>query len=465
MDAVVYARISADLAGKALGVQRQVEDCTAKAKALGWTVVETYVDNDVSASKNVVRPEYNRLMTNIANGVVKAVVVYDLDRLTRKPAELEEFISLSDLTGVALANVSGDVDLTSSGGRLVARVKGAVARQEAERIGERTARQKAQKAQQGIPLGGRHRVFGFNRDWSVVEAEAAVVQEVFKRAASGESQRSITADLRTRGIKTVADTEWNSLATSRMIKRHLYAGKNYFKGSYVGPTAFDALVDETTFEAAQSDKKRPGTNTRKHLLSGITICGECKAPMSGTAGVGKARYRCDPHSGGCGKLSISCEPLDSIINAYMSQVQTFPANLPDVSDNKEAIEAIEQRILDIQASTELDLADQVQLLKTARAERARLVKEQADTSYLARANENIAAYVNADLSVKRSAINSVIKHILVHRAGTNVPAVSMATGREKATLERVTVLMADGQHHALSAIWVNDYSQGLPSDA
>ncbi len=452
MECAVYARISADLAGKALGVQRQVEDCTAKAKAMGWNVTATYVDNDLSASKNVVRPDYNRLMADIASGAVKALVVYDLDRLTRKPAELEDFINLSDATGVALANVSGDVDLSNSGGRLVARIKGAVARQEAERIAERTARQKAQKASQGIPLGGRHRVFGYDRDWNLITDEAAVVVEVFERAASGEAQRSITADLQSRGIKTVTGGTWTALTTSRLIKRHLYAGKNYFKGAYVGPTAFDALVDEATFEAAQSDYKRPGTNARKHLLSGFAVCGECKAPMSGTAGTGKARYRCDPHAGGCGRLSIACEPLDTIVNAYMSQVQTFPENVADAPDHQAAIDAIDQRIADIQASVELSLADQVELLKTARAERGRLVKEQAATSYMVRAEANIASYVDADLSVKRAAIGSAIKHLFIHRAEHSRTPVQ----------ERVTVLLTTGRHLPLAAIDVNDWSEGIP---
>lgn len=47
--AVVYARISSDPSGRALGVGRQVEDCRRLADALGWPVVEEYVDNDLSA--------------------------------------------------------------------------------------------------------------------------------------------------------------------------------------------------------------------------------------------------------------------------------------------------------------------------------------------------------------------------------------------------------------------------------
>ena len=47
--AAIYARISSDQDGTALGVTRQIEDCRALAKKLGWTVGEEYVDNDISA--------------------------------------------------------------------------------------------------------------------------------------------------------------------------------------------------------------------------------------------------------------------------------------------------------------------------------------------------------------------------------------------------------------------------------
>lgn len=56
----IYVRISEDRAGAGLGVERQREDCVALADRLGWQVIETYVDNDVSAFTGRDRPEYLR---------------------------------------------------------------------------------------------------------------------------------------------------------------------------------------------------------------------------------------------------------------------------------------------------------------------------------------------------------------------------------------------------------------------
>ena len=55
-----------------------------------------------------------------------AVVVWDLDRLHRRPIELETFMALADEKHLALATVSGDVDLSTdarpSGGKDEGRV-------------------------------------------------------------------------------------------------------------------------------------------------------------------------------------------------------------------------------------------------------------------------------------------------------------------------------------------------------
>lgn len=96
-------------------------------------MAEVYVDNDLSAYSGKLRPAYERLLADLLAGLRDAVLVVDQDRLTRHPAELEGFIDLADRHGIALANVSGDVDLGTSDGRFRARIMGAVARQESER--------------------------------------------------------------------------------------------------------------------------------------------------------------------------------------------------------------------------------------------------------------------------------------------------------------------------------------------
>ena len=66
-------------------------DCRALAERRGWVVAQEYVDNDQSAYRGKRRPEYGRMMEDLKDGFIDAVVVWHLDRLTRHPAELESF--------------------------------------------------------------------------------------------------------------------------------------------------------------------------------------------------------------------------------------------------------------------------------------------------------------------------------------------------------------------------------------
>ena len=98
--AAVYARISSDVTGEGLGVKRQLEDCRKLAKDRGWVVAEEYVDNDISAFTGKARPAYERMLSDIQDGHRDGVIVYNLDRLTRQPIELEQFSQVCERAGV-----------------------------------------------------------------------------------------------------------------------------------------------------------------------------------------------------------------------------------------------------------------------------------------------------------------------------------------------------------------------------
>ena len=61
----------------------------------------------------------------------------DVDRLTRQPSQLEEWIDRAEEHGLKLVTSNGDADLSTDGGRMFARIKAAVARGEVERKGAR----------------------------------------------------------------------------------------------------------------------------------------------------------------------------------------------------------------------------------------------------------------------------------------------------------------------------------------
>ncbi|MFI9355842.1 recombinase family protein [Streptomyces lydicus] len=145
--AAIYIRISQDRGGAGLGIARQEEDCRTLCARKGWDVVDVYPDNDVSAYSGAPRPKWQELLADINEGIVNAVVCWHVDRLTRSPRELEDVIDLADRHGLELATVSGEIDLATPTGRMIARMLGAAARHEAEH--------KARAPAEAAPSGGR----------------------------------------------------------------------------------------------------------------------------------------------------------------------------------------------------------------------------------------------------------------------------------------------------------------------
>lgn len=420
MKAHIYARISRDATGESLGVQRQIEDCRRKAAALGWEIAGIFQDNDLSASKGALRPGYELMLEGIRSGTVAAVVVYDLDRLTRRLVELAQFIEMVDEHGVKLANVAGDVDLSTSQGQMVAGFKGVIAQQEARRIAERTARQKQQRAESGQPLGTRFRVFGYTREWQILEDEAAVVRDVFQRAAGGESQGSITSRLRARGIRTAAGIEWRPLNTKRMLAYSKYAGLQTYKGDVIGPSTVPALVSEATFQAVQKSKPVPRQGTaRRYLLSGFCVCGSCYTPMTGSNG----RYRCDKAMGGCGQVSIKApwveQPLSRRIGGYHQQVRSRATSTPD---GQELIDEADRRIEALRRAYEdgtLGLEDLVPLMQVERRARARAVTEAVESAeeVARRVLAGLYEFDDADLATQRDIVALYLERVVIKPSG------------------------------------------------
>src|SRR4051794_36750378 len=99
MKAALYARISQDEFRSGYGVERQLEDCRREAERRGWVVAREYVDNDTSASNGRPRPRFEQMMGDVDAGRVEAIVVWDADRLTRQPLEVERIIAAHERYG------------------------------------------------------------------------------------------------------------------------------------------------------------------------------------------------------------------------------------------------------------------------------------------------------------------------------------------------------------------------------
>jgi DNA invertase Pin-like site-specific DNA recombinase len=337
----IYVRISRDTEGDRLGVQRQERECRELCEREELEVVAVFDDDDRSAYSGKRRPGYEALCAAVKERDIRAVVAWHPDRLHRSPKELEAFIDLIEATRARVYTVqAGEYDLTTSSGRLSARVVGAVARNESETKSARLRAKHRQIAEHGRTNGGSDRPFGFEWDRVTIRrGEAKVIRELAKRVIAGESLGAVTRWLNANGVTTTTGRQWRVGNVRRVLINPRIAGLRAMgrgaQQTVVADAVWKPIVDRASFERVRAILTDPARRTnraaRTYLLSGLVRCGRCGAKMlsqnhSGPSGVKRRGYMCVRRegAGGCNSLRVVAAPLEELITAAVLEYVTRP---------------------------------------------------------------------------------------------------------------------------------------------
>lgn len=343
MKAAVYLRISLDLSGDGLAIERQREDCLKIIQSRGWELLGIFEDTQ-SASSSKVRPGYSALIDSFRQGSFQALVCWDLDRLTRKPRELEDWIDWSSNGSLVLVTANGEADLTTDAGRLFARIKASVARSEVERKGARQRRAQRQRAEQGRPPKGP-RLTGYDSDGAIVHGESQTIEYIFEQFTSGQSLLGIAKALNAKGVETRRGAAWSPSSVRTILTNPRYAGISTYKGERINVQAsWSPIVSKDRFELAQSilldpsrKKNRTGTD-RKYLGSGLYQCGfqGCGRPLTSSGN----QYYCKAG----GHVSRIMRPIDDLVEEVIAlrlkSLKAAPESTPgsDTEDLKQLLD-------------------------------------------------------------------------------------------------------------------------------
>jgi len=286
----VYSRISRDDAGDAAGVTRQADDCKALCERRGWSIVASLVDNDISAFSGRTRPGYERLLELIRARGIDTVLAWAPERLHRSPRELEDFIELIEATGTAVETIkAGAWDVSTSHGRLVARMLGAVSRAESERTGERVSRAHQQAKSNGfwrgpIPYGMQATATPGKPEPDPVAGP--VVRDIARRVIRGDALSRIARELNEQGVRPRRGQGWTHTGVLRLLESPGIAGLVSSDGE-LREAAFEGVVDVATWRATRAALAgRPRGESRRPretltLLGSILRCAEHGHPCYG----------------------------------------------------------------------------------------------------------------------------------------------------------------------------------------
>jgi site-specific DNA recombinase len=323
----IYARLSKAQDGGLDKVEHQVRLCRkhAEDRGLSTDAALVFIDDSLSAwKKSVRRPGWDRLMAVAGRGEVAGILVFAVDRFTRRPRDLEALIELADEHGVAIDGPrSGRLDLTTATGRQQARWMALQAAAESDNTSERIKATLGRKMRDGKPMGAG-RSYGFEVGGTEQRPdEVAVIREVARRMLAGEAVMAICRDLNERGERTSRGGAFNSANLVRLMVRPRNGGHVEHQGRIVGTIPGKPILDEDTYDnvvALVSGRRRGRRASGRYLLTGLARCGRCGRAMNGNSrhkdGRTRRVYICAPQRGGC-TLSISADETDAIVAEAM----------------------------------------------------------------------------------------------------------------------------------------------------
>lgn len=331
MRAAIYLRVSTDeQAREGYSISAQRDRLTAYAQSQDWDIVDFYVDEGRSA-KDTDRSELQRMLSDIRVGKIDVVLVYKLDRLTRSVLDLYQLLDEFEKYNCKFKSMSEVYDTTSAIGRMFITLVGALAQFEREQLGERVKFGMEQMALEGKRPGASV-PFGYDDEMNVIEEQADIVREAFKKYINGYGDNRLAVWLNS--LNT--GRNWTSIGVGYMLGNPLYAGNLRWNYRGQGETvivqdAVPAIVDKDIFEQAQRIRKvrsdiHPRQATSPYIFTGRIRCGRCGYHLRGMKSykgkVPYVYYRCyQKINGKCDLPAVAEDLIETAFLEYMDSLK------------------------------------------------------------------------------------------------------------------------------------------------
>ena len=367
---VIYIRVSSERQVQGYSLEGQKRYLKEWAEFEGMTVSEIYVEPGKSGKSITGREVFQKMLNDISTGQVEVdyVVVFKLSRFGRNAKDILNSLTYIKRYGVNLICKEDGLDSSTSMGKMMITILGAVAEMERENILAQTMLGREEKAKQGGWNGG-FAPYGYeliDGKLHIKEDEAPIVELIFDKFVNGGMGYSTIAGyLNRQGIPKPPSrnshgrkfVDWSVHHIKRMLDNPVYTGRIAFgrtkmeridgteneyrrvkSDDYIlsDEVVHEPIISDELFEAARR-KRQEATTTgnpkigrgTKHLLSGILKCPMCGSSMyadivkwtnkDGQV-MRKIKYQCGHYAkskfGQCQKNTIPAEWVEAEVIEY-----------------------------------------------------------------------------------------------------------------------------------------------------
>ena len=354
MKIAIYLRVSTeDQAKEGYSLEVQREYLLSFAKQNNYEIYKIYQDDGVSGYE-LRRPALSQLLQDAKDRRFDLVLVYKLDRFSRRLRDLINIVDEFESLGISLKSATEPFDTATSSGKLMFQQLGSFAEFERNRIIERVFPGMVKGVQKGNWQGARFAPFGYryNKEKKLLEIderEANIVKLIYIIYLAGKNTHYIVEYLYRKGYKTRTGGKFYTKLIGDILKNQIYIGKivwnkKYYdkkkktpKGYYryikndpskiiVGQGKHKPVISQEDFDKVQGLIAKNTNNSNsgrpaEYLLTGLLVCDSCNHNFVGSSVISNHRtkrkkrwYRCSgwqTHLVKCANKSIKAEDVVS----------------------------------------------------------------------------------------------------------------------------------------------------------
>ena len=267
----IYCRQSVDKKDS-ISIETQEQECRSKLKA-GEENVAIYSDKGYSG-KNTNRPDFQRLMRDVAAGRISKVIVYKIDRMSRSVLDFELTYRELKQHNVDFVSATENFDTSNFTGEAILRVILTFAQLERETIQKRVTDNFYSRAEKGFFMAGKAPL-GYTKIEDAIDGKktsrlaedtttSPLIRYIYRSYLSGDSIGEIVAKLNSENCEIKHEIKFNNVRISRILANPVYVRANadvyaYYKGAgavlHNGVEEFDGLHGCTIYGRRQGKTK------------------------------------------------------------------------------------------------------------------------------------------------------------------------------------------------------------------
>ncbi|WP_302626749.1 recombinase family protein [uncultured Eubacterium sp.] len=224
----LYARQSIDKKDS-ISIESQLQICEYETKGNAF---KTYKDKGYSG-KDLNRPNFEKLLEDIKQGLIKRVIVYKLDRISRSILDFANLMQIFEQYNVEFVSTTEKFDTSTPVGRAMLNICIVFAQLERETIQERVSDAYHSRSRKGFYMGGKI-PYGFKKVDTIIdgiktskfvadEEESSHLKLIYSMYADRKnSLNEVVRYLVANNIRPKRGRDWSSARLSEMLRNPIY---------------------------------------------------------------------------------------------------------------------------------------------------------------------------------------------------------------------------------------------------